>query len=118
MIRFAGGKIERAAVATVQSDRALLLAIRDKRSVLVSRIDGEEGWVIVGLLRDALTLDDSHLAAGASHLELEAQDAITLGCGEAAIELMADGRINLRGRTVLVSATGDTVVQGATVKIN
>lgn len=117
-VRFASGAVEQASVATIASDQALLGAIRNKKPVLVSRLDGEDGWVVLGLLRDRLALEEVGPPPAAPHVEIEAEDALTLGCGEAAIELLADGRINLRGRTVLVSATGDTVVQGATVKIN
>lgn len=51
-------------------------------------------------------------------LVLEADSALTLRCGKASITLTRDGRIVLRGTTVVSRATGVNRVVGGTIKLN
>ena len=51
-------------------------------------------------------------------LELEARDHLVLRCGEASVELFADGRIIIRGGYVETYAEGTNRIKGAQVRIN
>jgi hypothetical protein len=113
-IRLADGSVHCAVLATEESDQALLGAIEARKPVVVCLM--EEEWVILGLLRDRLGLAPA--GAIGPRVELEASDSLIIGCGEASIELHASGRIALRGHDVLVSSSGTTAIQGATVRVN
>jgi hypothetical protein len=51
-------------------------------------------------------------------LELEARDRLVLRCGEASVELWADGRIVIHGGYVETYAEGTNRIKGAQVRIN
>lgn len=51
-------------------------------------------------------------------LHLHARHAIELHCGEASFRMSADGRIELRGSTLVSHATGLNRIRGASVKLN
>lgn len=51
-------------------------------------------------------------------LHLHARHAIELHCGEASFRMSADGRIELRGSTLISHATGLNRIRGASVKLN
>jgi hypothetical protein len=51
-------------------------------------------------------------------LHLRAEHAIELHCGEASLRMTADGRIELRGRTLVSHASGMNRIRGASVKLN
>ena len=57
-----------------------------------------------------------HTADGELHLH--ARHAIELHCGEASFRMSADGRIELRGSTLVSHATGLNRIRGASVKLN
>ncbi len=57
-----------------------------------------------------------HSADGELHLH--ARHAIELHCGEASFRMSADGRIELRGSTLVSHATGLNRIRGASVKLN
>ena len=48
----------------------------------------------------------------------EAERAIELRCGKASLRLSSDGRIELRGTTVVSHATGLNRIRGASIKLN
>jgi hypothetical protein len=54
---------------------------------------------------------------GIKHL-IEAEKEIVLKCGKASITLRADGRVEVRGATVITHATGLNRIRGASVKLN
>lgn len=115
------GRQTEVTLAVAVSDQALVEAVRERRRGLAVEVDGE-GWVLMALLRDrvgALVLGPAQAGAlSGEHVEIEGEQAVTLGCGESSIELRADGRIALRGRDVLVVSSGVASLQGATVKVN
>lgn len=49
---------------------------------------------------------------------VEAERAIELRCGKASLRLSSDGRIELRGTTVVSHATGLNRIRGASIKLN
>lgn len=57
-----------------------------------------------------------HSADGELHLH--ARHAIELHCGDASFRMSADGRIELRGSTLVSHATGLNRIRGASVKLN
>lgn len=57
-----------------------------------------------------------HSADGELHLH--ARHAIELHCGEASFRMSADGRIELRGSTLVSHASGLNRIRGASVKLN
>jgi len=78
--------------------------------------------LILGLLQHpVLSLQgDIHQARHAEdgELHLHARHAIELHCGEASFRMSADGRIELRGSTLVSHATGLNRIRGASVKLN
>ncbi len=54
----------------------------------------------------------------ASELRLVAAEALSLRCGEASIDLRADGKVMIRGEDVLVRAKGTQRIRAGTVAIN
>lgn len=53
-----------------------------------------------------------------SVLTLEAAEALSLKCGEASIDLRADGKVMVRGEDVLLRAKGTQRIRAGTVSIN
>jgi len=52
------------------------------------------------------------------NLEIQAQQSITLRCGQASITLTADGQVLVRGTYVSSHASGTQRIKGAAVRIN
>ncbi|WP_157652788.1 DUF6484 domain-containing protein [Burkholderia ubonensis] len=57
-------------------------------------------------------------AADASHVCLEAAEAMTLRCGRASLTLNKDGRVIVRGMNVATYADGTLRLRGAVVELN
>lgn len=109
-----------AALAISGSHRALLDAIRAGRDVLLDFIEGDPFQpVVLGLLRDRLSLDDTPAdVVSEPRVELRATERLVLSCGEAAVELCEDGRVTVRGTHVETRSTGAMKIKGASVAIN
>ena len=54
----------------------------------------------------------------AARVELEAGQTLSLKCGEASIDLRADGKVMVRGEDVLLRAKGTQRIRAGTVSIN
>jgi len=54
----------------------------------------------------------------ATHQTIEASEVLTLKCGEASIDLRADGKVMVRGEDVLLRAKGTQRIRAGTVSIN
>ena len=54
----------------------------------------------------------------AAQLTIEASEVLTLQCGEASIDLRADGKLMVRGEDVLLRAKGTQRIRAGTVSIN
>lgn len=78
--------------------------------------------LILGLLQHpVLSLQGSpqtalHTEDGELHLH--ARHAIELHCGEASLRMSADGRVEIRGTTLVSHASGLNRIRGASVKLN
>lgn len=108
-----------ARLALAESHLALLRAIETHREVLVSFAGGSlEKPVIVGIVRDTLDVDSDEDRAVEPALEVRATERIALVCGDASLELRADGSVQIRGTDVSSEACGENVVRGATVTLN
>lgn len=82
-------------------DRVLVLPPEDgAKAVVLGRIVGYPG------------------TAPTAKLTLEAQESLTLKCGESSIDLRADGKVMIRGDDVLVRAKGTKRIRAGTVSIN
>lgn len=53
-----------------------------------------------------------------AHLSIESVGQLTLVCGQASIDLRADGKVMIRGEDVLVRAKGTQRIRAGTVSIN
>ncbi len=58
------------------------------------------------------------LARRGDEVVLQADAAIELRCGDASLRLSADGRIEVRGTTLVSHATGLNRIRGASIKLN
>lgn len=78
--------------------------------------------LILGLLQHpVLSLQGSPQAAlhtEDGELHLHARHAIELHCGEASLRMSADGRVEIRGTTLVSHASGLNRIRGASVKLN
>ena len=79
--------------------------------------------LILGLLQHpvlSLYSPDGDVAVqrNGEELVLQAETAIELRCGDASLRLSADGRVELRGATVISHATGLNRIRGASIKLN
>ena len=59
-----------------------------------------------------------YLPSASPHVTLEASESLTLKCGEASIDLRADGKVMVRGEDVLLRAKGTQRIRAGTVSIN
>jgi hypothetical protein len=102
------------------------------REVLLVFEEGNaERPIIVGLLADpldelianeekrqkAVRFEDDVVVDG-KRLMLEAHDEIELKCGDASITLRKDGKVIIRGKHVVSSASGPNRIRGGSVQIN
>ena len=77
--------------------------------------------VIVGLLRQSPSKAENgtiRVDADAHRLVLEASSEVVLRCGEASITLTRDGRVTIRGASLLSRSSGPNRIKGASVQIN
>ncbi len=87
--------------ALAEGDRLLVLpASADGPAIVLGRI---------GKYREARTVE---------RLTLDATESLTLKCGDASIDLRADGKVMIRGEDVLVRAKGTKRIRAGTVSIN
>ena len=100
----------------------LLDAVANRaRCLVVFSPDAPDTPVVVGLLRERLDVEAFELAqqkAAERLVSLRAKESLELVCGDARIELRADGRVFASGNEVRTLSTGATRIEGATVKIN
>jgi hypothetical protein len=79
-------------------------------TVLVMDVDGEQGRPVV--------MGKVGAYAPPAQLTLQAPDALSLKCGQAGVELRADGRVLIKGEDVTVHAKGTQRIRAGTVAIN
>ncbi|HZF97489.1 MAG TPA: DUF6484 domain-containing protein [Pseudoxanthomonas sp.] len=78
--------------------------------------------LIMGVLQEPVitlhALGAKTITQEAESFTVDAKHAIELRCGKASLRLSSDGRIELRGSTVVSHATGLNRIRGASVKLN
>ncbi|MBL8300003.1 MAG: hypothetical protein JNN30_16815 [Rhodanobacteraceae bacterium] len=78
--------------------------------------------LILGMLHDPVvtvhTSGDATVHRDQDTFRVEAAEAIELNCGAASLRLSADGRVELRGSTVVSHSTGLNRIRGASIKLN
>jgi hypothetical protein len=83
--------------------------------------------IIVGLIQrvgakaDTMTVPPAapqHVEVDGRKIELRAQEAITLRCGDASITLTKDGKIVIRGAHVVSHAAGLNRIRGGSIQLN
>lgn len=76
--------------------------------------------LVLGLIWDGEIeeVQKGELLVDGEHLVIEAKHSIELRCGEAAIVLLADGRIQLRGTYITSHATATQRIVGGSVHVN
>lgn len=95
---------------------------RGQQCALLFENGDQRAPLILGLLQHpVLSLQGDieqarHTVDGELHLH--ARHAIELHCGEASFRMSADGRIELRGSTLVSHASGLNRIRGASVKLN
>ena len=97
------------------------------RRVAVLPLHGADaGWLVIGLLAGqpgwppGLPAPRSHVEvqADGSRLTLQAHDELTLRCGKSVVKLRSDGRIEIRGETIVSQAVRANRVRGGSVELN
>ncbi len=74
--------------------------------------------LIVGRIVKPGSQDDVPLAPNKDHLELRADQDITLRCGKASLTLTRAGKILLRGAYIFSRSTGVNKIKGGSVQLN
>ena len=94
----------------LEADSALRLVVGDE---LIAFLPEERGrGVVVG------RVGPYRLAPAQPNVTIEATESLTLKCGEASIDLRADGKVMVRGEDVLLRAKGTQRIRAGTVSIN
>ena len=118
LVELGNGEVALAQSLVELSEAELRRAVAERRAVMVTFEDGDPGKpVILGLLarvpgkaRAAAPPDDVVVIKG--------QQSIELRCGAASITLRKDGKVVLRGTTVISRATKENRIAGGTVHFN
>ncbi len=80
--------------------------------------------VIMGLLQQTVIALDTRsddapvIEEHAEAIHIHAEKRLSFQCGNASIQMTADGRIELHGSTIVNHATGLNRIRGASVKLN
>ena len=126
--------IVRAEISAIQSDGTLLAKLSNRDLLACDWLE------IGGPIAPALSPGDSVMVFVASATErgvvlgrvarypvqslpvarvtIEATESLSLKCGEASIDLRADGKVMVRGEDVLLRAKGTQRIRAGTVSIN
>ena len=73
---------------------------------------------IIALSGDGFTQTPASNGEKQTHKKIEANQSIMISCGKASIALSQDGRVEIRGTSVVQHSTGLNRIRGASVKIN
>ncbi len=113
-----GGPPRAVAIGGMSHDR-VLAGIRRRAEVMLSFLDGDPAQpVVTGELHERVDADSVSGAAREPVVEIAAQHELVLRCGQSALVLRADGRVELRGSDVEALSSGAVHIRGAYVGIN
>jgi len=74
--------------------------------------------IVLGRVHDRVRAKGRVLHLKASSVMLEAEERLSLQCGEGRVEIQRDGKVLLRGKDIVSRAARTNKVQGATVRMN
>jgi hypothetical protein len=97
-----------------------------RRVALLPLRGADADWLVIGLLAGqagwpaGLPVPDGvvQVQADGRCLALQARDELALRCGKASVKLRADGRIEIRGETIVSEAVRANRVRGGSVELN
>lgn len=113
-----GGPPRPVSISGMSHDR-VLAGIRARKDVLISFLDGDPLQpVVTGDLHERIEADAATAGAREPVVEIVAREELVLRCGESALVLRADGRIELRGSDVEAISSGAVHLRGAYVGLN
>lgn len=106
------------AIGGMSHDR-VLAGVRRRAEVMLSFLDGDPKQpVVTGELHERIEADAASEHACEPVVEIAAQQELVLRCGQSALVLRADGRVELRGSDVAALSSGAVHIRGAYVGIN
>lgn len=122
----------RAEIVTLADDGTVLIRTVDQHLIPCDVIQGGAGMVLAPgdavLAMVPATAKGRGVIVGrvvpyrppapAAHLTLEATEGLTLKCGDATLDLRADGKAVLKGDDVLIRAKGLQRIKAGSVSIN
>ena len=82
------------------------------RPIILGVLGGDEGWP----LRESF--GSVEVSADGERMTVSARHHLVLRCGESSILLRSDGRVEIRGETVITQAVGANHVRGGSVQLN
>jgi hypothetical protein len=83
-----------------------------RRPIVLGVLGGDEGWP----LRESV--GNVEVSADGERMTVSARHQLVLRCGESSIVLRSDGRVEIRGETVITQAVGANHVRGGSVQLN
>ena len=96
-------------------------ADRDRSALLVFERNNPSLPIIIGLLQQVCSEKGEttkELHVDGERVVIEAKREVSLRCGKSSITLRADGKIVIRGMSLLSRASGVNKIKGAAVEIN
>jgi hypothetical protein len=108
------------------ADVVLVEAARlNQRAIVLSTADAEPRWVLVGLVRERVTVKGRDAIPGRLAVEVDgetvrltAEQSIELKCGKSSLLLRRDGKIILSGDYIVSASRGPNKIRGATISLN
>jgi hypothetical protein len=113
-----GPEAVREAVANDQEVLLVFEAERSDKPIIVGLIQPRDSHVDVRRHEEQSPSTDLEALVDGKRISLQAEDEITLRCGEASITLQRNGRIVVRGAYVETRSKGVNRIKGGTVRIN
>lgn len=97
-----------------------------RRVALVPLRGADANWLVIGLLAGQSALPAGipalnglvDVQADGRCLTLQARDELSLRCGKSSVRLRANGRIEIRGETIISEAVRANRVRGGSVELN
>ncbi len=99
--------------------RTLIEDLHTGAKVLVTFERGDPSLpIVLGLVHDRVRTQGRVLHLKANNIILEADEQLTLRCGEGRVEATRNGNVRIAGKDVVSRASRNNKVQGATVRLN
>ena len=105
----------------VENDQEVLLVFEGERSdkpIIVGLVQARDSHVELKSPEERRPSTELEALVDGKKIALQAEDEITLRCGEASITLQRSGRIVVRGAYVETRSKGVNRIKGGTVRIN